>query len=284
MIYILVRLLFANPNVFIYFRRKDKAEGTNHIIKIRQASKDLMEGMHDLKDLKDLDKTKTGRYSFSRRADDKKMLDDYHFMNMLPLEDFVRPESPVTPRTTGYSSGHIRSMLKLDTFGPTGSVLANAQRDLGLLPASPNVDRHLLLNHRLDGVHGPSSRGGSDNVSTHSGGTKSYASSHASDYLPSLAHEAMRVTTGDTHGKTMKKYFKQTSNVIPDDNPFNSPPSPLSSGFSRKSLRPGTLGYHGPALSHSDRLLGDPFLKSKEYFKAHTHKLQVSTILTGILF
>jgi hypothetical protein len=68
--------------------------------------------------------------------------------NSQPLEDFVRPEDSCTRRSTGYEKGHIRSMLKLDTYGPVSSVVAWKNRDLGIVPFSPNFDRFLVSESR----------------------------------------------------------------------------------------------------------------------------------------
>jgi hypothetical protein len=80
---------------------------------------DFLAGMHGLKDLKDLDQKKATRVTFSRRLEKDTMEKDYReemqFLNLPPLEDFVRPDTNVTPRKTGYNKGHIRALLKVDT-------------------------------------------------------------------------------------------------------------------------------------------------------------------------
>ena len=57
------------------------------------------------------------------------------------VEDFLQPKCPLRDRKTGYSAGHIRSVLELDTFGPNHSEFVEAMRMSGELPASPNYNR-----------------------------------------------------------------------------------------------------------------------------------------------
>lgn len=60
------------------------------------------------------------------------------------IEDFNLPLDPlsVNPRRTGYSRGHIRTMLSLDTFGPNSSSVISTMREQASRPESPNVDRY----------------------------------------------------------------------------------------------------------------------------------------------
>lgn len=109
--------------------------------------KNLIGDMHQLKDFKDIDKSKkfTRSILFEKDQQDSITLKDYQFQTMKPVEDFVRPEDQFSPRQTGYEHGHIRSLLKLDTYGPAGSRAISRERDQGNKPRSPNVDRHLLV-------------------------------------------------------------------------------------------------------------------------------------------
>jgi hypothetical protein len=59
--------------------------------------------------------------------------------------DFLQPEDPVRPRSVGYGKGHVRNLLKLDVYGEGSSEEARAQREMGLLPPSPNIDRYRHL-------------------------------------------------------------------------------------------------------------------------------------------
>jgi len=63
--------------------------------------------------------------------------------------DFVQPKDPVRPRTTGYSPGHIRTVLGLDTFGPSASKELSKQREKGERSTSPNPDRYNLKTNKL---------------------------------------------------------------------------------------------------------------------------------------
>lgn len=57
------------------------------------------------------------------------------------VEDFLQPKNLTRRRVTGYSPGHIRSLLDLDTFGPNHSQRVEDKRSSGLLPLSPNASR-----------------------------------------------------------------------------------------------------------------------------------------------
>ncbi len=47
------------------------------------------------------------------------------------MEDFIRPEATDSARLTGYEHGHVRSLLKLDVYGPASSMLASQERSMG---------------------------------------------------------------------------------------------------------------------------------------------------------
>jgi hypothetical protein len=129
------------------FRRKAGPESLTEQLNERRNVNILLKGMHGLKDLDDLDQKKAARITFSiNSAKDKKEREehaDLMYKNLLPLEDFVRPEYTESPRHTGYESGHIRSLLKTNTYGPSSSSLASLERELGLLPEhTPSIDRY----------------------------------------------------------------------------------------------------------------------------------------------
>jgi hypothetical protein len=143
----------------------------------RQLVKDLLGDMHQLKDAKDIDKSKkfTRSLLFEKEQQKTMSLNEYHFNTMSPIEDFVRPDDQFSPRSTGYEHGHIRSLLKLDVYGPAASSAVEREREAGALPRSPNVDRHALLNpnHTLTlrgSVHSPaSSRASTANSTSYNG-------------------------------------------------------------------------------------------------------------------
>lgn len=280
----LIVLITHSSSCMCLFIRKAQSEGTNHVIKIKQLSRDLMEGMHSLKDPKDLDKAKTSRLSYSRLPDTRKEDEEIKFKNMLPLEDFNRPDNLTEDRTTGFTPGHIRSMLQLDTYGPAHSVKVNTQRQMGVLPQSPNVDRYALLNqqHLETGSLGGDEDSLLSRATMSRGGRSgtSRASTVDSTYYNSLEHEANRIATGSTFSKanqnvlTSRDFFHHTSNVIPDGHMFGTPLSSVRGS----TARPGTLGYHGRAITIEDQALKDPFLKSKMYYQMFSIQQKVNIL------
>lgn len=128
--------------------RKERAESASSEVHNRQKVKDLLGDMHQLKDFKDIDKSKkfTRSILFEQEQEKSQRLKEYQFQTLKPIEDFVRPDDQTSPRVTGYEHGHIRSLLKLDVFGPASSVAIEKDREAGLLPRSPNVDRHIVVN------------------------------------------------------------------------------------------------------------------------------------------
>lgn len=77
------------------------------------------------------------------------------------VEDFLQPKNLTRKRVTGYSPGHIRSLLDLDTFGPNHSQTVEAKRRSGILPMSPNVSRFSpTATRRLSGISESGSRMG----------------------------------------------------------------------------------------------------------------------------
>jgi hypothetical protein len=97
--------------------------------------RDLLPTMHPVSDPQDLSPPKYG-YHFPRARPDR--------TNELrsTVEDFIQPKSLTESRSTGYTRGHIRSILELDTFGPHHSQLVTYGRLSGSLPLSPNTDRN----------------------------------------------------------------------------------------------------------------------------------------------
>lgn len=120
-------------------------EGTADLLREKHVIKDYLSDIHKLKDLRDINNRTRERLTFSlrREADqaERAQREEYQFHTMSPMEDFLRPEATDTSRQTGYEHGHVRSLLKLDVFGPAASVAAEAERAIGLVPPSPNRDR-----------------------------------------------------------------------------------------------------------------------------------------------
>ena len=125
----------------------------------REKVKDLLGDMHQLKDPKDIDKSKkfTRSLLFDQDLRKSMSLKEYQFNTLKPIDDFVRPDDQFSPRNTGYEHGHVRSLLKLDVFGPASSSQIEKDREAGILPRSPNLDRHAVVNpaHVLSLSHRP---------------------------------------------------------------------------------------------------------------------------------
>lgn len=96
--------------------------------------RDLLPTMHPISDPRDISPPKFG-YNYPR-------IPREHSELITSQQDFLQPKSLVEPRRTGYSRGHIRSILELDTFGPQHSERVNEERLAGTLPMSPNIDRN----------------------------------------------------------------------------------------------------------------------------------------------
>lgn len=133
------------------------------------------------------------------------ILEDFDFSGK--IEDFNLPLDPlsVNSRRTGYSRGHIRTMLSLDTFGPNSSSVISTMREQGSRPESPNIDRY------------------------------------RANQSPRTGSPPQLVKTYDPRTLTASRCIES-----------------------------GTLGYFGTTLSLDDRLLNDPPLKSKEWFKQYS--------------
>ena len=123
----------------------------------KQAVRDLLTTLHPVSDPYDISPPKFG-YNFTKRPRESQEL-------RTGLEDFLLPQSQTIPRQTGYSRGHIRTVLELDTFGPNHSDSVSEGRSLGSLPLSPNVDRNAALSpsgsrrhSRSAGTHSPTDR------------------------------------------------------------------------------------------------------------------------------
>jgi hypothetical protein len=216
--------------------------------------KDLLGQMHVTKDTRDIDKSKTGRYTFSRLSQqnllEKQTLDEYHFKNMKPMDDFVRPDDTSAPRHTGYEHGHIRSLFKLDTYGPSSSKESIEGRNTGKLPPA-NIDRYARLSpdHKLSLTNGLNSSRASTSHSTVSHLSHSSAASRDNS------------TTFGT--EDLKDYLD-----------FD------TSGLSLDLTIPSSLRRHKDnrgksRITRDDRLSLDPFVRRKQYFNDCTERKKV---------
>ena len=91
--------------------------------------------MHPVSDLKDICPPKFG-YNFAK----KKKAEEPELRTS--IEDFLQPKDVTHERKSGYTKGHIRTILELDTFGPAHSEKVTEDRTSGKLPMSPNLDRN----------------------------------------------------------------------------------------------------------------------------------------------
>mmetsp|Transcript_23978 Transcript_23978/g.39967 ORF Transcript_23978/g.39967 Transcript_23978/m.39967 type:complete len:471 (+) Transcript_23978:26-1438(+) len=172
------------------FRKRDLPESASGAVHQRQIMKDLLGEMHQLKDFGDIDKTKkfTRSILFEKEMQRTKDLDEYHFETMKPLDDFIRPNDQVSPRQTGYQPGHVRSILKLDTYGPAASASVNRERELGIKPHSPNIDRHSILSpkHQLRVAQGGAEPNRPDTANSTMSRASSANSTNYNGAFPSL--------------------------------------------------------------------------------------------------
>ena len=106
------------------FRKKFFQECTTDYFNQKHLIRDYLNTMHPYSD--PLDRGRT--YSKSRLQIKDKDL------SPLPMGDFLQPEDVTRPRSTGYNSGHVRSMLKLDNFGPEAARRNRYARKLECCP------------------------------------------------------------------------------------------------------------------------------------------------------
>jgi len=119
--------------------------------------RNLLPQMHPVSDVKDICPPKFG-YNFSKIKREEPEL-------RTSIEDFIQPKDQTKNRSTGYNSGHIRTVLQLDTFGPNHSDSVSEGRMSGVLPLSPNYDRNKSPNSKSNSQ---SRDLGSSTNSTHS--------------------------------------------------------------------------------------------------------------------
>ena len=125
-------------------------ESPSDFLSQKRIVQDLLCDMHKEKDEKDL-AIITGvskRFSESRLKSRERVgiSSDIDSTNeYVNGRDFLNPSDPVEQRNTGFSSGHVRSMMELDTFGPSHSMNVELKRSKGLIPQSPNIDKNRLL-------------------------------------------------------------------------------------------------------------------------------------------
>jgi hypothetical protein len=118
-------LMKANNGMGV-FRRDAKPESTSDYFYQKHIVRHFLHDIHQ-----------SPKKNKSRRPQTTSVID-----NSKGLKDFLEPNSPTESRkSTGYNKGHIRTMLKLDTYGPAHADSVREERSQGSLPTSPNTDR-----------------------------------------------------------------------------------------------------------------------------------------------
>jgi hypothetical protein len=236
------------------------------MIASNQIVRDLLSNMHKDKDTNDVDKAKVKKYTFSIKSEkdlrEKIAHEELMFKNLSLLEDFVRPGSPVTPRTTGYEHGHIRSLMKLDTYGPSGSRVNTGDRESGRLP-SPNVDRYVRVspNHKLT-FRGDLMSAGSSRTST----------SQSSRSPPSSPGDGT-INSRDNPSISMHSLFHSSSK-----------PSSALDLTIPSSLKGELRGTLPKRITDEDRFMLDPLVRRKKWHHTYVQQAKVNYYSTCLLF
>jgi hypothetical protein len=249
------RIMTADPSAF---RRKKVKDGpTSNQMELKRMQP-LLGTMHPDKDPGNIDCSKKYHHSIllEKQQRDQERLDTLHFEHMPPMEDFLRPQDTSSPRSTGYEPGHIRSLLKLDTYGPTNSRQLSRERDISNLPL-PNVDRYARLHpdHQLSvGSRSGSIGGLSSPTSSRASTAQSYASS-----LPRInkAYSSPELKIAPS----MRSLFLRSSA------PSSSSPLELTKPT---TLRSDTFTPGDQRVTPNDRMLFDPNVKRKTWHEAYT--------------
>ena len=180
----------------------------------------------------------------------------------IPLVDFAQPAGPTRPRTTGFSPGHLRSMMSLDTFGPIDSAQKEVLRQTGSIPQSPNPDHWKTLNDNAiasslaitagGSLHDAFQLPGSANNSRTSQGKPRFSSKSAAS-TDSLPGSPLEYQSRDSNSKRKtKKLGSVTSKVEP--------------------VSPG----HVLTITYDERIRLDPVARSKHWHQTFTESVQVS--------
>jgi hypothetical protein len=117
------------------------------------------------------------------------------------VEDFLQPRDLTRKRVIGFSPGHIRSVLNLDTFGPNHSAKVENDRTAGALPQSPNSPHLRSSAHSTRSIHSAASPESplSPRGSTHEGGRGTLAAIDSTNKVVSREHDPQRVATSASH-------------------------------------------------------------------------------------
>ena len=97
--------------------------------------------MHPLKDESNISPPKGG-YTYSLLREQKR--ND----NSSEIEDFLKPKDIIRERSSGYSVGHVRTLLGADSYGPKHSATLSRDRLAGKLPFAQNKDLNFVASLR----------------------------------------------------------------------------------------------------------------------------------------
>jgi len=251
------------------FRKKFTNECTSDYFYQKHLVRDYLNTLHPYVDLNNL-----GSYVYtesrlkSRQAATQANEQEH---NGPPIEDFLRPKDPTRPRSTGYSPGHMRSMLGLDSYGPKSSEENCMAREDGRLPSTPNIDRYRASSSTNSTVSSPTSSvdssggggGSKTRPKTYSGHRGSAPVDSAETYLPFLGSPIARTVAVEALTNETQDFQVVDLNTRPTTAVTEGQTS------SKKKNAAGTLGYYGPALTKEEKMLKDPFGRGVEWFTKH---------------
>jgi hypothetical protein len=231
-----------------------------------QLMKDLIGTMHPYKDPLNIDKTKKYNYSIkSEQAQlETKQMEELRYQQLKPIEDFLTPGDVLSPRVTGYEPGHVRSLFKLDVYGPANSLLATEERVVtGVLPP-PNVDRYSRLQTPSELRRSLSRSSRAMSPSSSRASTAHSAVSRSFDNYNSL-NNTFRSRARATHQElliepSMRSLFHQSSaDYLGQKNSLT-----LPSSLRKKTFTPGEV-----RITTADREQIDPFVRRKTWYQHH---------------
>lgn len=257
------RIMDNSPGAF---RRKKTKDGPIASMEEIAKMRDLLGTMHPYKDPNDIDKSH--KYSSSRRLELDKLaktnLEEYQFANMKPIDDFLQPMDSTSPRRTGYEHGHIRNVMKLDSFGPSNSRQNTRERERsgGLLPP-PNVDRFATL----------------EAVASRSKFSRSGSPCSANSSRPSTAQSTASIGTVSDQSSSLHFRTTQSSpelRIAPSLRSLylNRPTTPVELTMPA-SLRKDTFQGGEKRITEEERKVFDPNVKRKTYSQIITQRAKV---------
>jgi hypothetical protein len=259
------RIMTSNSGAF---RRKKTKDGPVASMEEISKMRDLLGTMHPYKDPNDIDKSH--KYSSSRRIELDKLertnLEEYQFANMKPIDDFLQPGDATSPRRTGYEQGHIRNVMKLDTFGPNNSRQNTRERERsgGLLPP-PNLDRFATMSTVVD--------------RTKTFGSLGSGPHSANSSRPSTAQSSVSLGTTSDQSSHMLRTLQSSPElrIAPSLRSLylNRPTTPVEL-IMPSSLRKETYRTGENRITVEDRQLYDPFVKRKHYSRVLTQRVKSS--------